>query len=145
MEHGEAACQRATMTEVLALAVVVLTGLYFIALAVASLFTPERVNRFLLGFAGSAPKHYFELFSRLVVGGALVLHAPRMLFADAFTVFGWALLITTTCLLVMPWQWHNRFARRSVPRATRHITLVGLASLVIGGFILVAVARGSAG
>lgn len=106
---------------------------------------PERTRRFLLGFAGSALTHYVELFLRLVVGGALVLYAPRMLFAGAFKVFGWVLLITTGCLLLMPWQWHHRFAHQAVPRATRHITLVGLTSLVIGGLILVAVARGSAG
>lgn len=133
------------MTEALALTIVVLTGLYFVALAFASLFMPERSSRFLLGFVGSALTHYIELFLRLVVGGALVLHAPRMLFADTFTVFGWVLLITTGCLLVMPWQWHRRFALQAVPRATRHITLVGLTSLVVGGLILVAVARGSAG
>lgn len=133
------------MTEALARTAVVLTGLYFIALAVVSLFMPERTSRFLLGFAGSALTHYIELLLRLVVGGALVLHAPRMLFAGAFTVFGWVLLITTACLLVMPWRWHHRFALQAVPRAARHITLVGLTSLVIGGLILAAVARGSAG
>jgi hypothetical protein len=123
----------------------VLTGLYFVALAFVSLFMSERTRRFLLGFAGSALTHYVELFLRLVVGGALVLYAPRMLFAGAFKVFGWALLITTGCLLLVPWQWHHRFAHQAVPRATRHITLVGLTSLVIGGLILLAVARGSAG
>ena len=133
------------MTEPLALTIVVLTGLYFIALAVVSLFMPERTSGFLLGLAGSALTHYIELFLRLVVGGALVLHVPRMLFADAFAGFGWVLLITTACLLVMPWQWHHRFAHRIVPRVTLHITLVGLTSLVIGGLILVAVALGSAG
>ena len=133
------------MTEALARTAVLLTALYFIALAVVSLLVPERTIRFLLGFAGSALTHYIELLLRLVVGGALVLHAPRMLLAHAFTVFGWVLLITTACLLVMPWQWHHRFALQAVPRVTRHITLVGMTSLVISVSILVAVAGGSAG
>ena len=59
------------MTEALALTIVVLTGLYFIALAVVSLFMPERTSSFLLGFAGSALTHYIELFLRLLIGGAL--------------------------------------------------------------------------
>ncbi|MEG3193053.1 hypothetical protein [Lysobacter sp. D1-1-M9] len=132
------------MIEALALTVVVLTGLYFIALAVVSLFCPAQANRFLLGFAGSALAHYTELFLRFMVGAALVLHAPRMLLPGAFTVFGWVLLVTTACLLLVPWRWHHRFAQQAVPRATRHITLVGLASLAIGGFTLAAVIRGSA-
>jgi uncharacterized protein YjeT (DUF2065 family) len=132
------------MIDALALAVVVLTGLYFIALAVLSLFMPARANRFLLGFAGSARTHYTELSLRLVVGVALVLHAPRMLASGAFTIFGWLLLVTTACLLPVPWRWHHRFARQVVPRATRHITLIGLASLAAGVLILAAVVRGSA-
>ena len=131
------------MIEVLALTVVVLTGLYFVALAIASLFMPALANRFLLGFADSALKHYVELFLRLAVGAALILYAPRMLFQDVFILFGWLLLVTTACLLLVPWRWHHRFAQQAVPRATRHITLIGLASLALGGLILAAVVRGS--
>ena len=133
-----------SMIEVLALAVVVLTGLYLIALAAVSLFMPTYANRFLLGFADSAFKHYAELFVRLMVGTALVLYAPRMLLPSAFTLFGWVLLVTTACLFLIPWRWHHQFAQQAVPRAARHITLVGLASLALGGLILAAVVRGSA-
>jgi hypothetical protein len=133
-----------SMIEFLAFAIVVLAGLYFIALAAVSLLTPARANRFLLGFAGSPSAHYAELLLRFLVGGALVLHAPRMLFSGAFHLFGWVLVVTTASLLLVPWQWHHRFAQRAVPRATRYITLIGVASLAIGGLILVAVIRGSA-
>lgn len=134
-----------SMIQVLALTAVVFAGLYFIALAVVSLLMPVRANGFLLGFADSALKHYAELFVRLAVGSALILYAPRMLFSDAFELFGWVLLVTTACLLLIPWRWHHRFAQQAVPRATRHITLIGLASLALGGLILAAVVRGSAG
>ncbi len=132
------------MIEVLARTVVVLVGLYFIALAAVSLLAPTRANRFLLGFADSALKHYAELFLRFVVGAALLVSAPRMLLPDVFTLFGWVLLVTTAGLLLIPWRWHQRFAHWAVPRATRHIALIGLASLALGGFILAAVVRGSA-
>ncbi len=131
------------MIEALALTVVVLTGLYFITLAAVSLFMPAQANRFLLGFAGSALTHYTELILRFVVGSALVLHAPRMLFAGAFTLFGWVLLVTTAGLFLIPWRWHHRFAQKAVPKAARHITLVGSASFAIGGLILAAVVRGA--
>jgi len=132
------------MLEVAALAVVVLTGIYFIALGAAALLMPARASRFLLGFAGSAFTHYAELILRLLVGTALVLHAPRMLFPGAFNLFGWVLLATTAGLLLVPWRWHHRFAQQTVPRATRHITLIGLCSLVLGGLVLAAVIRGAA-
>lgn len=132
------------MIEVLSLTVVVLAGLYLIALAAVSLVLPARASRFLLGFADSALKHYTEILLRVVVGAALILHAPRMLLSDAFTLVGWLLLVTTACLLLVPWRWHHRFAQRVVPRAIRHTTLIGLVSLVLGGLILAALVLGTA-
>lgn len=132
------------MLEGLALVVVVVAALYFCALGVASLLMPDRARSFLLGFAGSPRVHYAELFIRLVVGAAFVVHAPRMFAAGAFSFSGWVVLATTACLLLLPWRWHHRFARHAVPRANRYITLIGLSSLVLGGLTLAAVIRGSA-
>ncbi|MEO6384618.1 MAG: hypothetical protein ABIO30_09185 [Thermomonas sp.] len=126
------------MLDFLALVIVVLTGLYFITLAAVSLLAPARANRFLLGFADSASVHYIELLLRFVVGDAFLLHAPRTPFSSIFNMFGWVLVVTTGCLLLVPWRWHRRFAQQAVPRAARYIALIGLASLLIGSFILVA-------
>ncbi|MCH8865795.1 MAG: hypothetical protein IID58_02980 [Proteobacteria bacterium] len=131
------------MIQNMALSIVVVTGLYFIALAAASLFLPAQTNRFLLGFAGSPVKHFTELILRFIVGGALVLYAPQMLFSDTFNIFGWVLLVTTTCILLMPWRWHHRFAQYAIPQAIRHLALIGVSSLLLGGVMLVAVIRGS--
>ena len=127
-----------TLIEVAALAAIILAALYLLALGAAALVMPARSSRFLRGFARSRPIHFLELFLRFVVGAALVFHAPRMFLSSAFTLSGWVLVITTTCLLLLPWRWHHRFAQYTVPRVTRHITLVGLASLAMGGLILVA-------
>ena len=133
-----------SLLETFALAVVVLAGLYLLALGGASLFAPTRASRFLLGFASSAPVHFTELFLRFVAGAALVLHGPRMALSGAFNLFGWVLLVTTACLLLIPWRWHHRFAQRAVPLFTRYIALLGLVSLAMGGLILAAVALGRA-
>lgn len=132
------------MIDVLASAVVVLWGLYLVGLAVASFVAPALAARFLLGFAGSALAHYLELSFRLVVGGAFLLRAHSMLFPGAFAILGWALVITTAGLVAIPWRWHRCFAQRVVPHAVRHIGLFGMASLALGGFVLLAVIRGSA-
>ncbi len=132
------------LIEVLALIAIVLTGLYLLGLGAAALVAPAKASRFLLGFASSLPIHFVELSLRLLVGAALVVYAPRMFLSGAFNLFGWVLLITTASLLLVPWRWHQRFAQFAVPRVIHHIALVGLASLVIGGSILVSVARGSA-
>jgi hypothetical protein len=126
------------------LVVVVLAGMYLLVLGSVSLFFPARASKFLLGFASSGLVHFTELFLRCVAGAALVLHAPRMALAGAFTFFGCVLLVTTAGLLLVPWRWHQRFALQFVPLYTRYIALIGLVSLALGGLILWAVVRGSA-
>jgi len=126
------------MIEALALFVVVLTGVYFIVFAGASFIAPDRTIRFLRGFAGNPFVHYLELSFRLIVGGSLVVSAPNMFASAAIAVFGWILLVTTTCILFLPWRWHYRFAQQIVPRVTRYIAAIGLCSLALGVFILAA-------
>lgn len=128
----------------MALLGVLLTGLYLVGLAALSVLAPEKARRFLQGFAGSARAHYLEGAVRLLEGGAFVLRAPFTMFPWAFTLFGWVLIITTSCLLALPWQWHRRIALRAVPHATLRLGLFALASLALGSFVLVAAALGPA-
>ena len=128
----------------LALVVIVLAGLYMLALGAASLFAPLHAGRFLLGFASTRSVHLAELLARLVVGAAFVHYAPHMRFSSAFSFFGWALLLTTACLLVMPWEWHRRFAQRAVPNALRFIVVIGLVSLSLATAVFFAVINGQA-
>lgn len=128
----------------LALSIVCLAGLYFFVLGALALARPDTAKRFLLGFAGSARAHYSELFVRILVGASLVLYSPLMAFSVAFSVFGWVLVGTSAGLLLIPWQWHHRFAQRSVPAALRFISVIGLFSLGLGVLTVAAAALGSA-
>lgn len=127
--------------EFAALAVVVLAAAYLVGLGVASFAAPARTARFLNAFASSARAHFIEISIRLLVGAALVVAAPRLLFADVFLVFGWVIVVTSIVLLVLPWRWHQRFARAAVPPLTRRVWLFGLLSLPLGGILLFAVLR----
>jgi hypothetical protein len=126
------------------MAVVFTTGLYLVGLAAASFLAPALAERFLLSFAGSAFAHYIELGIRLLVGGAFVLHAPHMLLEGAFAALGWIVVITTAGLVAVPWHWHRRFARRAVPQVVRHLRLLGIAALALGGLVLLATLYGAA-
>lgn len=123
---------------ILALLGVVLTGAYFVGLAVVAFAAPEKAGRFLLGFAGTPFAHFLEMALRLAVGAAFVIRAPLMLFPEAFKLFGWVLVVTTACLLAVPWRWHRRFAQRVVPQALRRLRLVAMVSLALGALVLVA-------
>jgi len=123
----------------LALALVVLAGLYLLGLAATGLLSPLKAKAFLSSMASSALAHYVELVVRSALGVAFILYAPHMRFAGVFLLFGWVLIVTTVCLLAVPWQWHRRFASWSVPQATRHMPLLALGSLACGAFVLMSV------
>lgn len=126
-----------------ALGVVVLAGLFLVALAAFAWLDPPRARRFLMAFASTATKHLVELGMRLLVGAAFILAAPHMAFPAVFSLFGWVLVLTTLVLAVVPWRLHRRFAAIAVPRATRHMAALGTASLVGGVAVIGAVIRGA--
>ena len=125
-----------------AAAIVVLAGMYLLALGAAVFVLRVAAERFFLSFARTPSYHYLELAIRLAVGGSFVIQAPELLFPAVFRVVGWVLLGTTLALMCMPWRWHRQFAQRSVPRAIRYLPLVGAASLLFGAFIVAAVVLG---
>lgn len=127
------------MLDILALMVVIAAGLYFVLLGVLALAAPKSAVRFLNSFAVSAKAHYAELLVRLTVGAAFLLRASALPLPKAFALFGWCLVITTACLLVVPWHWHRRFAERAVSLAVRRIRIFAVASLILGGLVLAAV------
>jgi len=133
------------MIELAAFSITCLVAGYFIVLGTAGLIAPSVAKRFLLGFASSASAHYSELLIRLMVGAALLIHAPKMLYADVFSVFGWLLIVTSVMLLPLPWRWHQRFVVKSVPQALRYLPVIGLCALAFGILLIAALAGGAAG
>ncbi len=124
------------MLDYIALMVILLSGVYFVGLGVFSVAKPVRATRFLESFAGSAFAHYLEMTLRMAVGLAFVRYGQKMPFAEAFTVFGWLLVVTTVCLILIPWRWHHKFAQKSIPHVIRHLKLFAATSFVLGIFVL---------
>lgn len=122
-----------------ALVIVVLAGLFLIALGAAALFKPGVASAFLLGFASTPTRHYAELAARFIIGFALVVHAGSSASPLALMAFGAVLILTTACMAFLPWHSHRAFASRSVPQALRYLPLVGAAS-VAGGLAIVLLA-----
>lgn len=124
------------MLSVVVQAIVAAVALFFLALGTVALARPGKARSFLLGFAGSASKHYAELGARLVAGGAMLAFASRSGHPTALTAFGWLLVATTAVMAVIPWRIHRRFAEAAVPRALCFLPMIGIASLAIGALLL---------
>ncbi len=123
--------------KLIAVALIVLTAVYFILLGIVALLKPTIAARFLLGFANTAAMHYLELFLRIAIGFALIHQCEKMLFSNAYWSFGWLLVATTACLFLIPWHWHRQFTETVVPYANNYLNLIGIISLILGILILV--------
>ena len=119
----------------LAGAVVAAVALAMMATALLGMVAPEQLRCFLRGFASSARAHYFEILLRVVAGTAFIIYSPAMTPPDVFRLFGWIIVLTSAGLLLVPWQWHRRFAGLVIPFVVRHLTVYALASLALGAFI----------
>ncbi|MFY7847937.1 MAG: hypothetical protein ACOVSS_02655 [Bacteroidia bacterium] len=128
---------------VVAKSIVVLAACFFLLFGVLAFVRPARIHGFLLGFAGSALKHFAELLVRLLVGASLLLLAPESAFAGVLSAFGWLLIITTALMALIPWRVHHRFTQSAVPKALQFLPLMGLVSLAIGACLLWAMVSGA--
>ncbi len=133
------------MITLLAAVLVTLMGLYLISLGVTAAIYPGHATRFLHAHASSAFAHVLELSLRLIAGAALLLYAPHMRFGALFAVFGGILVVSTLVMFLIPWRWHQRFAQRSVPWATRRLAIVAIAAVTFGLFVIASVLMGARG
>lgn len=116
--------------------VVVGFGLFLIGLTALTAAAPSRAERFLRGFASSARTHYTEQGVRLVVGAAIVKFAGSMRYPELFTLFGWLMLASTAALLLVPWQWHQKFSAMVMPPVFKHMRVFALGAFALGAFVL---------
>lgn len=128
--------------ELAAFVLILAFGIFLLTLAGVLVFSEERGKRFLLGFATSAFTHYLEVTIRIIVGAAFVVYAAKMLFSPVFLVFGWMLIGTSAVLAVIPWQWHEQFARRAVPPVLKYPKLMAMVAAAMGMFILFCLVNG---
>jgi uncharacterized protein YjeT (DUF2065 family) len=128
------------VTTFLAGAVVVLAAFYLLGFGALAVVVPAQASGYLHGFAGSVRMHVLELAARVAVGVAFLGYASRMQFASAFYVSGLILVITTFALAVLPWRWHQHFARTAVPAVRPYLPAIGLVSMAAGAFVFWAVA-----
>lgn len=129
--------------QALASGIVIAAGLFLIALAAVALARPALARSFLLGFAQTAAAHYMEMAGRILVGVALVVASPRMLYSQFFFWFGAALLASSVILLCLPWKWHRSMGERVLPRLVGLLGVVSPVSLLLGGLLVAATVAGA--
>jgi hypothetical protein len=122
--------------------VVVAFGLFLIALTGVAFGKPALAERFLMSFASSARTHYIEQFVRLLIGTSLVVLSPAMWQGGVFRLVGWAIVVGSVALLLIPWQWHHQLGERVLPMIVRHMRLYAIALFAFGALLLYGVLAG---
>jgi hypothetical protein len=125
--------------------VVVAFGLFLIALTGAVFVKPALAQRFFMSFASSARTHYVEQVLRLLIGTSLVVLSPAMWQGTVFWLLGWAIVVSSVALLLIPWRWHHQLGERVLPIIVRHMRLYAIALFEFGALLLygVLVGRGA--
>lgn len=120
----------------LAAIILVAYGLAFIGFTGVVFVAPARAKRFLGLFASSARAHYVEMAFRLLLGASLIVLSPTIWPANIVRVIGWAIVLSSTVLLLMPWQWHHRIGNRVLPTLVRRMRLYAVGVFVVGCLLL---------
>jgi hypothetical protein len=121
---------------VVAAVIVVVFGLSLITFTGVAFAKPARAERFLVAFASSARTHYAEQICRLLIGAALVVLSSTMWHPKVFWFLGWAIVVGSTALLCVPWQWHDRLAERLRPMLVRYLKLYAVGAFALGVLLL---------
>ena len=116
--------------------VVAASSVFLIVLACVMFVKPAVTERFIVSFASSARAHCTEMFLRLLFGASLVLLSRTMWQANLFLLLGWAIIISSAALLIMPWQWHYRLETRVLPILVRYMRLYALGMFAFGALLL---------
>jgi hypothetical protein len=116
--------------------VVVSCGLFLIGFTGVVFTKPALAERFLMSFASSARAHYAEQAFRLLIGTSLVVLSPAMWQTNMFRLIGWAIVVSSMTLLLIPWRWHHRFGKWVLPTVVQHMKLYAVGVFAFGCLLL---------
>lgn len=109
--------------------------LFLLIMGILCFTHPSAIKDFFDIFASTQQVHFIEQLIRLVVGIALVGFAPMMIYSGFFQAFSWLIIVTSLLLMVLPWQWHQKFAQQVMPYVKNHLQLYGVLSFLVAGMI----------
>jgi hypothetical protein len=100
------------------------------------LINPAMTERFIMSFASSRQAHFTEMIFRLLFGIALMLLSKTMWQPKLFLILAWAIIVSSVVLVLLPWQFHQRFGTRVLPLLVRYMRLYALGVLAFGVLVL---------
>lgn len=125
-----------TIMSAVAAAILVAFGFFTIGFTVVVFAKPAVAERFLRSLASSARIHYTEQVVRLLIGVSLIIRSAAMWQPKVFWFFGWTIVLSSSLLILTPWQWHHRFAEKVGPIVIRYMKLYAVGILSFGVLLI---------
>lgn len=117
--------------------IMILFGLFFIAIGFLMLFNPKKARAILRKAGSTNFINYAEITIRIIPAIGLILSANNSKYPDAFKIFGWFMLLTSFVLYFVPRQLHHNFSMKAANILKPiHFQLISPLSIVIGIFII---------
>lgn len=93
--------------------IVLLFGLFFVFTGFLMLFYPKKARETLRKAGSTNFINYAEITLRMIPATALILYSDYSKFPNAFNVFGWFMIATSTILYFVPKRLHHGFSNKA--------------------------------
>jgi hypothetical protein len=117
--------------------VVILFGLFFMAIGVWMLIRPSAARATLRKAGSTQLINYGEITLRMIPAVGLILAADISLVPTIFKAFGWFMLLTSLVLYFVPPTLHHSFSNKSADLLkTIYIQCIAPISMLIGVLLI---------
>lgn len=99
------------------------------------LVRPMTIYGFIDTHSQSLKLHIFAVLIRLFLGAALIIAAKNTSFSLVLEVTGWLIVLAGIVLAVMGRKRFKRLVKWAVNLLSQHNRLIGIFSILIGGFL----------
>jgi len=118
---------------------IILLGVFVLGMGVLLLVQPRQILDWLVDRTETAWLFTGAILVRLVLGAALISHAPLSRFPLALEVLGWMAVAAALVLLLMGRGRFSRFVRWAFGLAGSLVRIAGVVAVLFGAFLIYAV------
>jgi hypothetical protein len=117
--------------------VIILFGLFLIAVGMLMWFRPETARAFVRKAGSTNLINYGELIIRMIPAAAMVMASHTSRFPELFSLLGWFMIGTSIALMMLPKTWHHSYALWAADKLSPSILKVSAPFSLIFGAVLI--------
>jgi uncharacterized membrane protein YfcA len=118
----------------------IIFGVFFIAVGLIMLLSPQKAREILRKAGSTVFINYAEITIRMIPAAALILSADISKYPEIFKIAGWFILATSLVLYFVPRQMHHNFSLKAAEiLRPLYFQLISPLAFLIGAAIIYSV------